>query len=58
VAEAPSYEGTLKDIIERFERRVIEDVLGELDGHRTQTATRLGISRQALTQKLKKHGIT
>ncbi len=48
---------TLPAAVERLERRMITDALGRYDGNRTRTAAELGITRQGLLKKIKRHGI-
>jgi DNA-binding NtrC family response regulator len=43
--------------LERWERSMIEQALRECDGNQTRAAQRLGISRDTLRYRLKKHGI-
>jgi len=43
--------------LERWERAMIEQALRESDGNQTRAAQRLGISRDTLRYRLKKHGI-
>jgi len=46
---------SLKQAIRRFERQFIEAVLEKNGGSRTRTAAALGISRRALSEKLRKY---
>jgi Nif-specific regulatory protein len=48
---------TLKALLERWEREVIERTLVKCDGNVTRTAEALGISRQQLYTKMRKLGI-
>lgn len=48
---------TLPAATERLERHMIIDALGRYDGNRTQTAAALGITRQGLLKKMKRHRI-
>jgi two-component system response regulator AtoC len=43
--------------LEQWERTLIEQALRESDGNQTRAAQRLGISRDTLRYRLKKHGI-
>jgi len=43
--------------LEQWERTLIEQALRECDGNQTRAAQRLGISRDTLRYRLKKHGI-
>jgi two-component system, NtrC family, response regulator AtoC len=43
--------------LERWERAMIEQALRESEGNQTRAAQRLGISRDTLRYRLKKHGI-
>ncbi len=49
--------GSLKESMARVEEEFIRRVLKEHGGNRTQSAKSMGISRQALTEKLKKYKI-
>jgi two-component system response regulator AtoC len=54
--EAPALPPPGMDL-ERWERAMIEQALRECDGNQTRAAQRLGISRDTLRYRLKKHGI-
>ena len=43
--------------LEGWEKSLIEQALREADGNQTRAAQRLGISRDTLRYRLKKHGI-
>ena len=43
--------------LDQWERTLIEQTLRECDGNQTRAAQRLGISRDTLRYRLKKHGI-
>jgi DNA-binding NtrC family response regulator len=43
--------------LERWERSIIEQAMRDADGNQTRAAQRLGISRDTLRYRLKKHGI-
>jgi transcriptional regulator with PAS, ATPase and Fis domain len=43
--------------LERWEKSLIEQALREADGNQTKAAQRLGITRDTLRYRLKKHGI-
>jgi len=44
--------------LERWEKAMIEQALRESDGNQTKAAARLGITRDTLRYRLKKHGLT
>jgi transcriptional regulator with GAF, ATPase, and Fis domain len=50
--------GSLRELTDRFESRVIRDALGRNGSNVSMTAKALGISRQQLHEKIKKYGIT
>ncbi|MEQ9500874.1 MAG: sigma-54 dependent transcriptional regulator [Deltaproteobacteria bacterium] len=54
----PEDELSLKVVLPRVERTLIERALQETGGNRTKAATLLGISHRALLYKLKEHGIS
>ena len=57
-AAIPSSEGgTLEEKIARLERREIEAALAEEHGNRSHVATKLGLSRQGLLNKMARHGL-
>lgn len=43
--------------ISEMERRLIEKTIRECDGNLSQVASRLGVSRQTLYNKIKKYGL-
>jgi DNA-binding protein Fis len=43
--------------LEQWERTLIEQALRESDGNQTKAAARLGITRDTLRYRLKKHGL-
>ena len=45
----------LREAITEFERKYIEKVLQSEEGHKTRTASILGLSRKVLWEKLKRH---
>ncbi len=47
-------EGKLTDLVDSFERNVIENTLNKCGQNKTEAARRLGITRQTLLNKLKK----
>ncbi|HEX6791467.1 MAG TPA: sigma 54-interacting transcriptional regulator [Candidatus Krumholzibacteria bacterium] len=49
--------GSLREVMERFEARVIRDALARNDSNVSSTAKALGLSRQMLHEKIKKYGI-
>ena len=55
--EMPRMGSSLKESMARVEEEFIRRVLKEHGGNRTQSAKSMGISRQALTEKLKKYKI-
>lgn len=59
VEDSPKQAGTrlLKEAVNDFERGYVMKVLAEQHGHRTRTAKVLGLSRQALSEKLRRYGI-
>lgn len=48
--------GSLREAVERFERRLIEQALRECGGVK-KTAEQLGMTRQGLFKKMEKYGI-
>src|SRR5262249_11570796 len=48
---------SLKEAVEALERRLITDALEECQHNQQQTARTLGLSRQGLIKKMKRHGI-
>ncbi len=48
---------SLKEVVAVFERDYVLRVLAEQHGHRTRAAKVLGLSRQALSEKLRKYGL-
>jgi Nif-specific regulatory protein len=48
---------SLKEAVEALERRLIAAALGECHHNQQQTARALGLSRQGLIKKMKRHGI-
>src|SRR5262245_13023849 len=49
--------GSLPDAIEALERRMIASALATTHGNQVQAARSLGVSRQGLIKKLKRHGL-
>ena len=49
--------GTLSEMVERLERRVISEALSAEAGNRTRTARRLGITRKTLLVKIGAYGL-
>ena len=43
--------------LERWEKTLIEQALRDCDGNQTKAAARLGITRDTLRYRLKKHGL-
>ncbi len=57
-AEAPPDGGmTLREQVEAFERNLVAQVLSKTGGNQSEAARRLGISRSALIDRLKKYGL-
>src|SRR5262249_23098489 len=52
LADSPLPTTDLRDILDFCEREIVKRMLSRHGGHRTKTARALGISRQALQQKL------
>lgn len=50
-------DATLKEMVGEFERRVIAQALERHGGNRSRAAKELGITRQGLSQKLKKYAL-
>ncbi|HEY4316704.1 MAG TPA: sigma-54 dependent transcriptional regulator [Herbaspirillum sp.] len=48
---------TLPQLMDRYERELIENILAETDGNVSQAAERLGIPKKTLYDKLKKHAL-
>ncbi|MBD3178461.1 MAG: hypothetical protein GF417_02095 [Candidatus Latescibacteria bacterium] len=46
---------SLRDAVERLERRMIKNALESCRGNRTRSARHLGISRQGLLNKIKRY---
>jgi transcriptional regulator of acetoin/glycerol metabolism len=47
----------MRSVSDAFEKRLLADALARSGGNRTHAARSLGISRQGLYRKLKRHGI-
>ncbi|HOY66263.1 MAG TPA: sigma-54 dependent transcriptional regulator [Candidatus Ozemobacteraceae bacterium] len=47
----------LKDYVDSVEKSIVQDVLKECGGKKTEAAKRLGLSRFALRHQMKKHGL-
>lgn len=50
--------GSLREQVEKFERELILETLRVSQGNKYQAAKKLGVSRQDLQYKIKKHGLT
>lgn len=50
-------DGTLSEVLNAYERTVLETVVERFDGHRGHMADALGISRKNLWEKLRAHGL-
>jgi DNA-binding NtrC family response regulator len=57
VLDQTSFTGTLAEMSETLERKVLKEVLERFNGHRGNAAEALGISRKSLWEKLKAHGL-
>ena len=55
-SEVPT-EGTLYEVLEAFERQVIEERIARFEGNMTQAASDLGLERSHLYKKVKRLGI-
>ncbi len=53
----PGIGATLKDLVEDMERRVILQVLAEMNWNKSQSAKKLGLSRQGLLKKIGRFGL-
>jgi len=47
----------LKEYVDSVEKRIVQDVIRECDGKKSEAAKRLGLSRFALRHQMKKHGL-
>ncbi len=54
---AVAIKGSIKDMVESLERRMIKDALETHGGNKTKTAGELGLSRLGLRKKLERYGI-
>src|SRR5262249_44265372 len=50
-------DGSLRQLVERYEERTVRDALARNDNNVSATAKALGLSRQMLHEKIKKYGI-
>ena len=50
-------EGTLQELTEQLEQHIIRETLEQTKGNRSETARRLGLSRQGLVNKLTRYNI-
>jgi DNA-binding NtrC family response regulator len=50
-------DGSLRDMMDRFEARMVREALARNDNNVSATARTLGLSRQMLHEKIKKYGI-
>jgi DNA-binding NtrC family response regulator len=48
---------TLADAVASFERQVIEQAIAESGGNKSDTARKLGLSREGLRKKMKRYGM-
>jgi transcriptional regulator with GAF, ATPase, and Fis domain len=56
-APASASDGSLRQLVERYEERMVRDALAKNDNNVSATAKTLGLSRQMLHEKIKKYGI-
>jgi two-component system NtrC family response regulator len=49
--------GALKEVLEKMERRLVQEAMNAAEGHQTRAAETLGISERMLRYKLKKYGL-
>jgi DNA-binding NtrC family response regulator len=56
-ADGSYYNRTLSDIMAEKEREVLQAVLRQCDGNKTETARRLGIATRSLYYKLERLGM-
>ncbi|HEY8256128.1 MAG TPA: sigma-54 dependent transcriptional regulator [Gemmatimonadales bacterium] len=56
-SQAPSVPPPTGTDLEKWERTLIEQAMRESDGNQTKAAARLGITRDTLRYRLKKHGL-
>jgi Nif-specific regulatory protein len=56
-APAGESDGSLRQLVERYEERTVRDALAKNDNNVSATAKALGLSRQMLHEKIKKYGI-
>ncbi len=56
-ASGSALEGTWHEVIGRAERRLLEQALAECPGNRSEAIRRLGLSRKAFYDKLKRYGL-
>ena len=54
----PTTKGTLREMLDEVERRMLLDALKDHHHNKSQTAKTLGITREGLHKKLKAFGIT
>ena len=57
IVDQTSFTGTLAEMSQALERKVLKEVLERFNGHRGNAAEALGISRKSLWEKLKAHGL-
>lgn len=58
LAESPSLDGTLEELIDSFEKMVLQKALKITGGNKTKAAKILGISTRGLYYKLEKHQVS
>lgn len=49
--------GALKEVLEKMERRLVQEAMSAAEGHQTRAAETLGISERMLRYKLRKYGL-
>jgi transcriptional regulator with GAF, ATPase, and Fis domain len=57
VIDTAAGEGSLRQLVDRYEERMVRDALSRNDNNVSATAKALGLSRQMLHEKIKKYGI-
>jgi len=57
IVDQASFTGTLAEMSQALEKKVLKEILERFDGHRGNAAEALGISRKSLWEKLKAHGL-
>jgi two-component system, NtrC family, response regulator AtoC len=57
-ADVQDFSGSLSEVLEGMEEKMIRQALSETSGNQTKAAERLGIARHTLIYKMKKIGIS